>query len=351
MIEFWDWVLMDEARKPQPATRNRRCLRRYQIRTFDMKTCGKLFLSFFYFCLFVSFCHPARAGDHRSMADDKGRPELVLGYDVGVLLDADIKDIKAATELWMGQVAKKNRLTEKVVLYSDSTAILKDLKSGRVDMASTTTLDYLRIAEELETELAYSGIYANEKTTKKYLLIVRSDAGFVDVNDLARKKLAVAKLDDAALLFLNTHLLRNKLSEAPGFFSSVVDKRKSSQAVLSVFFRQTDACIATSEAFDIMVALNPQIGRQLKVIVSSPEIVRTVSFFRKGYCEKAKAVIRNGAANLENTVEGKQLLTLFKLTGIFLLKDSDLDSFRLLLNEYRQLKGDVPVRKYKRDNN
>ena len=142
-----------------------------------------------------------------------------------------------------------------------------------------------------------------------------------------------------------------KLPEAPGFFSSIVDKRKSSQAVLSVFFRQTDACIATSEAFDIMVALNPQVGRRLKVIASSPEIVCTVSFFRKGYCEKTKAVIRNGAANLENTVEGQQLLILFKLTGIFFLKDSDLDSFRVLLNEYRQLKGDVPVRKHKKDNN
>jgi len=41
-----------------------------------------------------------------------------------------------------------------------------------------------------------------------------------------------------------------KLPEAPGFFSSIVDKRKSSQAVLSVFFRQTDACIATSEAYE-----------------------------------------------------------------------------------------------------
>ena len=350
MIEFWDWVSMDETRKPQPATRNRRCTRGYQIRTFDMKTCSKLFLSLFYFCLFVFFCHSAQAGDHRSMADDKEMPNLVLGYDVRVLLDANMKDIKAVTELWMEQLAEKNGLAANVVIYSDFTAMLEDFKDGRVDLASTVTLDYLRIAEDLGTELAYSSIYANGKPTKKYLLIVRSDTGFVAVNDLARKKLVFPKTDDVALLFLNTLLLRNKLPEAPGFFSSIIDKRKFSQAVLSVFFRQADACIADDEAFSIMAELNPQIGRQLKIIAASPEIVGAVSFFRKAYCAKTKAIVRNATVDLVDTAEGRQLLTMFKLADIYPLKDSDLDSFRSLLNEYRRLKGDVPVRKHKRDN-
>jgi len=315
-----------------------------------MKTYSKFFLLMFSFCLLVSFCHLAQAGDDRSMADDKGRPQFVIGCDLGVLLDADIKDIKAATELWMGQVAEVYGLTADIVIYSDSASMLKDFKDGRVDMANTTTLDYLRIAEELETDLAYSAIFANEKPTRKYLLIVRSDAGFTEVKDLARKKLAVKKTDDASLLFLNTHLLRNKQPEAAGFFSSIIEKRKSSQAVLSVFFRQADACIANEEAFTIMSELNPQIGKQLKVIVSSPEIISTLSFFRKDYSEKIKTIILNNSKNLINTVGGRQLLTLFKVADIYLLTDSDLDSFRLLVKEYRQLKEHVRVRKQKRDN-
>jgi len=251
-----------------------------------MKTYSKFFLLMFSFCLFVSLCHLAQAGNDRSMADDKGRPNLVIGYDMKILSDADIKDVKAATELWMKQVAEKNGLTADISIYSDSASMLKDFKDGRLDMATATTLDYLTIAEDQDTELAYTGIYANEKPTKKYLLIVRSDAGFVGVNDLTRKKIAVTKTDDIALLFLNTHLLRNKLPEATGFFSSIIKKRKSSQAVLSVFFRQADACIANDEAFAIMSELNPQVGRQLKVIASSPEIVLTVSFFRKDYSKK-----------------------------------------------------------------
>jgi len=284
-----------------------------------MKNCSKFFLSLFSFCILASFYHLAQAGDDRSVADNKGKPDLAIGYDIRVLLDADIKDIKAVTELWIGQVAKKTGLTADSVIYSNFASMLKDFKDGRVDMASTTTLDYLRIAKELETELAYSAIYANEKPTRKYLLIVRSDAGFVDVNDLARKKLAILKTDDTALLYLNTHLLRNKLPEAAGFFSSIIEKKKSSQAVLSVFFRQADACIANDEAFEIMTELNPQIGRQLKVIASSPEIVCVVSFFRKDYNEKSKAIMRNVTANLVNTVDGQQLLTLLKLADISLV--------------------------------
>jgi len=303
-----------------------------------MKTCSKFFLLMFSFCLFASLCHSAQVGDVRSMADDKGRPDFIIGYDMRVLSDADIKDVRAAGELWMRQVAEKEGLTADIVIYSDSASMLKDYKDGRVDMLTTTTLDYLSIAEELDTELAYSGIYVNEKPTQKYLLIVRSDAGYGDVNDLAQKKLAVPKSDDTALLFLNTNLLRNKLPEAAGFFSSIIEKKKSSQAVLSVFFRQADACIATDEAFSIMAELNPQVGSQLKVITSSPEIVLTVSFFRKDYSKKKKEIIRNAAANLVNTVEGRQLLTLFKLADIYLLTDSDLDTLRSLLNEYEELK-------------
>ena len=45
----------------------------------------------------------------------------------------------------------------------------------------------------------------------------------------------------------------------------------------------TDACVVARTGFETMCEINPQIGKQLKVIASSPEVVPAVFCFRADY--------------------------------------------------------------------
>ena len=133
-------------------------------------------------------------------------------------------------------------------------------------------------------------------------------------------------------------LLRNDLPEIDRFFSSVREKSNFSQPLLNVFFNQSDACLVTDGVFDVSVELNPQLGRQLKVLESSSKLVCEVTFYRKSLDENTKQSISQEVLNLKNTVHGQQILMLFNCEDFVELKESDLEAVKSLLDQYEALK-------------
>jgi hypothetical protein len=89
-----------------------------------------------------------------------------------------------------------------------------------------------------------------------------------------------------------------------------------------------------------MVELNPQVGKQLRAIAMSPEIVTNITFIRKGCDQKKKRLFQNKVLTLEETSRGRQILMLFQTDKLALLKESELNTLKALLNEYNKLKGE-----------
>ena len=262
-----------------------------------------------------------------------------MGFNIQVLADAHATDLQAAVQLWVREVTRKTNLEPVTRLYDDVESMLRAFQRKDIDLANGTALDYLRISREVDVEVAFGGSVGG-RATRKYLVLVRADSPYADIKDLAGKRLAVRMRDDVGRLFLDTLLLRSVGREAPEFFLPISEKKKFSQVVLAVFFGQADVCVTTDTVFRTMTELNPQVGRRLRPIAVSPELLDRVSFFRKGYSPRAKQLLTHEASMLAGNEHGKQFLTLFKIDGVALLQDSDLDSVRVLLKEYEQRKAD-----------
>ena len=104
-----------------------------------------------------------------------------------------------------------------------------------------------------------------------------------------------------APVWSETILAREGLGSASGFYGQITTASKISQAVLPVFFRQLDACVVTRSGFETMVELNPQVGRQLKVLASSPPVVPVVFCFRASYDSPIRAKVLEEIAQWHNT--------------------------------------------------
>ena len=50
-----------------------------------------------------------------------------------------------------------------------------------------------------------------------------------------------------------------------------------------LFFRTVDACLVTESGFQTIVEMNPQVGRRLRVLASSPRIVPFVTCFHSDF--------------------------------------------------------------------
>ena len=275
-----------------------------------------------------------------ALVTKEGKPRLNIGYSSKAFLDVDIKDASAALNVWVNEWSEKEGFTAENHIYDDMGTFVKDFRNNKLDFGIVKSLDYLRIRNQLDTELAFTHAKGGKKTIK-YLLLVRSDSGVSDVMDLRNRKLTLRKGDDIGRLFLNTYLLKNKQPEVDNFFGSVEQKGRSSQVVLSVFFGQADACIISDLSLKTMTELNPQVGEKLKIIASSPEFIEGVNFFRKGYDEKNKTIVLDRSKKLKDTARGKQIMLLFKFEEVVSLQERDLETLKKLMHEYERLKINI----------
>jgi phosphonate transport system substrate-binding protein len=139
-----------------------------------------------------------------------------------------------------------------------------------------------------------------------------------------------------SFLWLDTLLLRQKLPIVARFFHTVKRVDKSSQAVLPVFFRQTDACLVPRWAFDTMVELNPQVGNDLKIFIVSPMLARGAFFMRKNLPPQ-KRVLVDVALKLQNSTRIRQFMTLFHSENLVAYQPSYLEPTLALYEEFTAL--------------
>jgi ABC-type phosphate/phosphonate transport system substrate-binding protein len=266
------------------------------------------------------------------------RADLVVAFSPKSFIDVDLKDALSAFRIYVEEIAKQVNQTASIAAYDTIEDVMKQVENGQVDMVSMYPIEYLRLKNKQSVEPAF-GMVRGQKPTTKYLLLVHASKSYQKINDLKGKRIVLAKGDQTAAFFLNTLLLKQHLGEARDFFSQVEEKGKASQSVLAVFFGQADSCLVAESSFQTMVEMNPQLGKDLKAIVISPDLLDNMALFRKGMNEEIKVKALEVAGRLKTYPRGKQILMLFKVDDLAKIKDSDLQSLRDLINEHDKLKA------------
>ena len=261
-------------------------------------------------------------------------------FQTTILMETEMKDAKTAIDYWIKTLAESGGFNIQGLIYNNVDSLIADAKKGKIDLINVAPQHYLKLTRAVETSLAYVPIMGGKKT-RKYLLLVRSDSPFSDIKDLYGKKLAILEGTDVALIYLNTLLLKGGNKEVNDFFSGVIEKKKFSQAILSVFFGQVDACLVADFSLNAVTEMNPQVGRSLKTIASSPEYVHLIACFRKVFNEDLKKRTLERVCNFQNSVEGRQVLILFGIEGLVPALDSDYATTKFLMDEYEQLRNKV----------
>ncbi len=279
-----------------------------------------------------------------SEKSDTSKKIINVGFDSSIFvgLDVELKDIRSAVDLWAEEVYLNlpTYTKGKTIFYDSLEKLIQDFNDKKISLMACSALNYLKIESQVNAELAY--VYVrNGKINTQYLLLVSSNSNFSNINDLNRKQLVLKEGDEIGSLFLNTLLLSQHHVEANDFFSSIINKKDYSQCILSVFFNQVDACIAPDTVFNTMIMLNPQVGKRLKILSSSPPFINDISVFQKEDDPKIKKDIERFILDVKKSAYGQQILILFKMEEVRQFVQSDLDNLRELLKRYHDLKKNV----------
>ncbi|HOX23140.1 MAG TPA: PhnD/SsuA/transferrin family substrate-binding protein [Elusimicrobiales bacterium] len=262
---------------------------------------------------------------------------LRCGYSKNVLTANEIADAKLAMTIWSNDMARDMDITSE--FFDTPAEMLTQVKAGKLDMVILTGLDYLREPAARLLEPAIMGVQSQQSVMPELLLIVNKSASVKALKQLGKSKILLyggVGGEKVTSLWLDTLLLQEGLPVGVEFCGlNKVDN--VAKAVLPVFFRKAAAAVVPRHAYENMVELNPQLGKDLLVLKTSPPLLIMGSFFRRDYDEAGKKNVLEVARTKRGTPTGRQMLTLFKVIDLTVLSDRDADSLRALVKEHELL--------------
>ena len=238
-----------------------------------------------------------------------------FAFSSSVLTDVNENDAKASIKVWAQSIATQQGVAiyPDVLVTPDVETMNQALRAGKVDAAVLTLDDYASVSRDVAFSHLFCAVHGG-KLTEEYVLLVHRASVIEQLAQLRGHELLVFKNPRAGLAepWLDIQLMGSGQPAATAFFSRIERVPKLSKVVLPVFFRQADACLVTRRGFETMCELNPQIGRQLRVIAGSPAFVPAMFCIRADIQPTtADPVVANVRA-LHTTPAGLQILTIFE---------------------------------------
>lgn len=278
------------------------------------------------------------ADGHRS---DSTEVHLVVGYSAQVFVDVDSEEARSVAQVWSDQILKR-KFTDgvsKSVVLQDVSSLERSFREKEIDLAAVVSDEYLYLKDRVPVEPVF--VTANSYGPyHQIVLIVRRDQGIRQLQDLRGRDLTVSQDRSRTIhmTWIETLLMENGFRRAEDFFAVINEARKPSQAILPVFFKQTDACVTTLQAFNVVCELNPQVAKDLMILHQSADLAGGVIVFRPDYNESHKERLIEVLGTLHIDPQGRQLLRLFHLNKLLPFKDEYLETVGALVRRHEALK-------------
>lgn len=262
-----------------------------------------------------------------------------VSYTSSIFRDVAESDARAAIKAWTQIIARDRGIHTyaEAEVVPDVESLARQCEAGRVDFCSTTTPEFLRVESRLDAEPLFAPSRGGSAAVE-YLLLVRRDSAFNRLGDLRHADILTYDNPRAslALPWLEVLLAEQGFGPAAGFLGRIEPAARLSAVILPVFFGRATACLVTRDGFDTMAELNPQVGRELRVVARSAVLVPMVSFLRRGFTPPFRQSLITSIATIHEQASGRQVLNLVQSDAIVLLAPTALDSARELMLRWQR---------------
>ena len=239
-----------------------------------------------------------------------------MGFSRRIFVDKNANDARAAVVAWTLAIAKERAISadREARFYDSPEEVIQAMRAAEIDGVTLLLEEYAHVISEVDTNRLLrpetSGIISEQ-----YVMLARGGGDVKRLDDLRGRTVTLYNSDrmSLAMPWMDVVLLRKgMIGISNSFFGEVIRERKLSTAVLGVFFCQRDACLVTLSGFRGMVELNPQVGKQLRILETSPPFVPTVFCFRRGFQSPQNERVFDAILHLHESVAGRQILQIFQ---------------------------------------
>lgn len=266
-----------------------------------------------------------------------------FGISTHLFTDVNETDARAALKVWLKHMSDDRGIAGDPVInvLTSPAEFIGAFQSGLIEGATLPTVDLWHVQKSVPIWPTIIVGRLGSSLYQEYLLIVHHDSAVRGIADLQGRQLLVVGSTRGSLaeVWIEVELLKSGLGPADAFWSKVVPAGKLTRVAYPVFFKQADACIVTAEGYLTLCELNPQIGRQLKIIARSPPLVAAPFCFSAAASTGYRERVLSNIPYLNTVTGGRQALALFQTSELVTRPIGDLDETFRLIEEHQQLRA------------
>ncbi|HTP65811.1 MAG TPA: PhnD/SsuA/transferrin family substrate-binding protein [Geobacteraceae bacterium] len=303
----------------------------------DAKTCASSLGRRILALLLMALCIICRD----TKAEEPAKFHVRVGFSSRAFIHVPTEDIKVAIRMLAQKVASKTTGSADSIIYESTRDIERDIKTRKVDVLALMPDEFIYLSNRVPLEPVVVTAFDKDYEVE-ILLLARKESGFATFSDLRGREIVmpakVCQYGNTYYTWIETLVMKEGYPEAGLFFSSIRTARTPSQILLPVFFRKADACVLTRNAYDVACELNPQIGRELKVIARINRLAGGVIAIHRDLPEERKQKVKQALLTLHEDPEGKQMFVIFQLHRLVPYRPEYLKATEALLAEHRELR-------------
>ena len=257
--------------------------------------------------------------------------DIKIGYSVESMSDINKKDLKISMVLWIQEIISQTQYTATYIDYDNSVSMGKDFNSGDLDLVIDFGINFIK---NYETDKLIDGFRGGMKNghQENIIIVLNESSSLENFVKLKKPIVALQGIEEIFKIYATVDLINKKKS------FTFLETKKRRGALLKLFFNKADAAIVTEKTFNFAKELNPQIGKKLKVVSVSNVKAGAYGYFHKSFDAYKREAMINIALNLDKSVRGQQLLSLFKIDVVKKSRVIELTNIKKLYEEYIKLK-------------
>lgn len=258
-----------------------------------------------------------------------------LIFSANLLQNMKIEDALATTKILAKKIQQKMELKEEIeiVVAENFNDLLNEIKKPfDFILATGVETELIKRKHNIEPALVNE---TNGNYGLNYLLVVNNSKNFSNLNSLKNTKIGILSKSEhhTASIWLDKLLRDEKLPVKEKYFSEIINDYKANNVLLSVYFNKIEAAIISKPAYELLCELNPQIKKQIKILLHSDNLIYgVISFDGRSKDQKRKDFMLNILLTLHEENYGKQLLDLFMVDKIISIKEEYWQKFMKLYN-------------------
>lgn len=267
---------------------------------------------------------------------------ITIAYLQDGLSDLQKTEKQVALKLWVEELPHKGDYAVKILPVATMARLEALIKARTVNYAILNAVHYLKRHDQLKDyfERNFMAIQRSTSLYEEYLVVTHGHKNINKFNQLIDKHLSIGKDNPLMNFYLEYLVLKSGHPSPDHFFKKIKATSTASQAVLDIYFGNSDACIVPKHILDRAVALNPSIMDRLRIIHrSGANFIPVLVVGAKYNPASVKSGFSQSIESLQGAPGKQQIIDLFNIQAAVMIGPEKLTAMNSIYSEYQRLAG------------